>query len=462
MYSPQQRAAAALELRRRKRLNYNGGSLAEFLARTKIETPSGSEPNEPFLLWPEQDKLATVLENERLVVILKARQLGISWMTIGYGLKTALESPSSHVLVFSQGQTEANLMIERALYLHRHHTDNLPRIIQQNTTKLGFEHGSTIRSLPATQKAGRSFTASLVILDEFAFMQWGDKLFNAVKPTIDNGGRMIVLSTADRNGSAFHKFWRMASSGDNQFMPYFLPWSAHPERHATWRQERVLESPNPREVKREYPASADEAFALASGLIYEDVYDAAHHVTEDADFVHGRGEVFWAIDDGYSAGSRYPSGIDPATGTYTADAHPRVILLCQLRSDGQLVVFDELYRTKTLEEAHVREAIELGYPMPSYAAVDSSAAQLRGRLHGLNVGTYKATHSVEEGIKELRRWFAPDRNGWRRVLVHPRCVHLRHEVLSYAYDEQSGKPIKAFDHGLDALRYLIWTLRYRG
>lgn len=207
---------------------------------------------------------------------------------------------------------------------------------------------------------------------------------------------------------------------------------------------------------------ADGLWVQASGMVYEDVWDERHSVTDTADYIAGNGEVFWAVDDGYSAGSKYPNGIDPRTKTYTADAHPRVILLCQLRSDGQLVVFDELYRTKTLEEAHVREAIELGYPMPSYAAVDSSAAQLRGRLHGLNVGTYKATHSVEEGIKELRRWFAPDRNGFRRVLVHPRCVHLRHEVLSYAYDEQSGKPIKAFDHGLDALRYLIWTLRYRG
>ena len=115
-----------------------------------------------------------------------------------------------------------------------------------------------------------------------------------------------------------------------------------------------------------------------------------------------------------------------------------------------------------MEEAQVKEAIELGYPMPVYAAIDSSAAQLRGRLHGLNIGTYKATHSVEEGIKEVRRWVAPDVNGFRKVLIHPRCTHLRHEWVSYAYDEQSGKPIKTFDHGLDAARYLIWTLRHRG
>lgn len=207
---------------------------------------------------------------------------------------------------------------------------------------------------------------------------------------------------------------------------------------------------------------ADGLWVQASGMVYEDAWDERHCVTEEADYIKGGGEVFWAVDDGYSAGGKYPNGIDPRTKTYTADSHPRVILLCQLRPNGQLVVFDELFRTRTMEEAHVREATELGYPMPTYAAIDSSAAQLRGRLHGLNITTYKATHRVEEGIKELRRWAAADENGFRRVVIHPRCVHLRHEWVSYAYDEQSGKPIKAFDHGLDALRYLVWTLRYRG
>jgi hypothetical protein len=401
------------------------------------------------------------MEANRLVAILKARQMGISWLSIGFALQTAVQTPHSHILVFSQGQTEANLMIERGLFLYHHHSDKLPRIERQNTTRILFENGSTIRSLPATQKAGRSFTASLVILDEFAFMQWGDKLYTAVKPTVDNGGKLIVLSSADSNGSTFHQFWNTAVAGDSGYTAVFLPWSAHPDRGTNWRRERLAESANPRDVKREYPESAGEAFALASGLVYEDVWSETESVTEEADYIDGGGTILWAVDDGYSAG-KFPSGIDPRTRTYTADSHPRVILLCQLRANGQLVIFDEIFRTKTMEEAQVKEAVELGYPMPVYAAIDSSAAQLRGRLHGLNIGTYKATHSVEEGIKEVRRWVAPDGNGFRKVLIHPRCVHLRHEWVSYAYDEQTGKPIKAFDHGLDAARYLIWTLRHRG
>ncbi|MCA9979248.1 MAG: hypothetical protein KDD89_00375 [Anaerolineales bacterium] len=454
-WTEQQQARAALELRKRRRMSYTPPPLPEFLARTQIKTPHEPTPTRPFCLWPSQLPIADLMVNERLLVILKARQLGISWMSVGYALWECVKNPGAVVLLFSQGQIEANELISRAEFMHDSHADDLPRITASNTTRLQFENGSVIRSLPATKKAGRSFTASLVVLDEYAFMQWSSELYAAVKPTIDNGGKLIVVSSADYSGSEYHQFWQSANAGENGFTAVFLPWNAHPARGEGWRDARLTESANPRDVKREYPESAEEAFSFASGLVYEGVWSPQESVTEKADFVPDGGDVYWAIDDGYSAGSRFKNGIDPSTRTYTADAHPRVVLLCQLRRDGTLVVFDEVYRCLTVEEAHIAEVLELGYPRPVYAAIDSSAAQLRGRLPVLGVGAVRATHRVEEGIKELRRRLAADENNRRMVLVHPRCKHLVKEMVSYV------EGAKAFDHGPDALRYLVWTLRYR-
>jgi len=92
--------------------------------------------------------------------------------------------------------------------------------------------------------------------------------------------------------------------------------------------------------------------------------------------------------------------------------------------------------------------------------VDSSAAELRGRIQEQGIGSYGGTHPVEEGIKVLRRFLAPDVNGRRRFLVHPRCTHFRAEMASYRYDAQTGKPVKQFDHGPDEARMLCWKLRY--
>lgn len=193
----------------------------------------------------------------------------------------------------------------------------------------------------------------------------------------------------------------------------------------------------------------------ATGLIYDVWLDgpAGGNVTADADYQPDGGPIFWAVDDGYAG------QLDMATNLYTADSHPRVFLLCQERADGRLCVFRESYATQTLSDRHITEVIGLGYPAPDYAAVDKSAAELKGRLHAADIYTRNGAPDVEESIKVARGWLAPDANGWRRVLVHPRCTQLRAELASYRRDAATGRPVKQFDHGPDALRYLIWTKR---
>lgn len=430
---------------------------AAFLAGASIAQPVGdSAPLVPFALWPAQQAVLTRLTSDRLLVLLKARQIGMTWLTCGYALWRCMERAGRTVLLFSQGQLEANELIDRIRLMHTTHADrDLSPLLTDNTTELEWANGSRIKSLPATRKAGRSFTASLVVLDEFAFMTWGADLLAAVKPTIDNGGQLIILSSADGNGSSFHQFWRAAAEGSNGFTPLFLDWTANPTRDTDWRAARMVEGVSASDVLREYPANDIEAFTHAAGLVYDVWSDgpADGNVTEAADYIPDGGPVYWAVDDGYS-GER-----DERTGYFTADSHPRVFLLVQERADGRLCVFYEDYRIKALSDQHIADIAALPYPPPSYVALDSSAAELRGRLHTAGLYTRGKPAKVDESIKATRRLLAPDANGWRRILVHPRCKHLRSEMASYRYDQQSGQPVKQFDHGPDALRYFAWTKR---
>lgn len=177
------------------------------------------------------------------------------------------------------------------------------------------------------------------------------------------------------------------------------------------------------------------------------------NVMESADYEAGAGSVVWFVDDGY-VGKR-----DEATNQWTADSHPRVFLLAQLRRDGTINVFAESDRAGALSDVHVDEVLAFPYPRPSYAVVDKSAAELKGRLHAAQIYTRNGPADVEESIKELRRALALDQNGRRRVKVHPRCKNLRAEMASYRRDA-NGKIIKAFDHSIDALRYGVWAQRY--
>lgn len=194
----------------------------------------------------------------------------------------------------------------------------------------------------------------------------------------------------------------------------------------------------------------------AEGLVYDTWVDGpdAGNVTDAAEYVPGAGSVYWAVDDGYVG------KIDPVTKTYTAESHPRVFLLLQERADGTLCVFAEHYAVQMLEGSHIEAVLGLDYPEPEAAIVDKSAAALKGHLHAYGIGTINGAPSVAESIKTLRGMFARDGNGRRRILVHPRCLHLRREFASYVYEPGSDeKPVKAFDHGPDALRYIAWVKR---
>jgi phage terminase large subunit len=193
----------------------------------------------------------------------------------------------------------------------------------------------------------------------------------------------------------------------------------------------------------------------ATGLIFDVWLDAGDdgNVTEAAEYVPGGGRLLWAVDDGYAG------AMDETTKTFTAESHPRAFLLCQQRPTGQLCVFAESYAIKTLEDDQIADVLDMPYPKPDAAAVDKSAAQLKGRIWNAGIATLTGPNSVEESIKNLRRMLAADTNGVRGILVHPRCRHLRSEMASYRRDA-SGAIVKQFDHGVDALRYICWSLRY--
>ena len=222
----------------------------------------------PFRLWPAQKGVVWSFFSERLVLILKARQLGISWISCAYALWLCLFAPGKVVLLFSKGQDDANELLRRVKVLYERlpewMRDALPQIVTSNTTKFEFDNGSRIESLPATQSAGRGRTASLVILDEAAFLQWATTLYTALKPVIDGGGQFIILSTANGLGNLFHRLWTKAKKGQNKFFCIFLPWFVRPGRTADWMGDVQAESDDPASVQQEYPATSNEAF-ISSG-----------------------------------------------------------------------------------------------------------------------------------------------------------------------------------------------------
>jgi phage terminase large subunit len=192
----------------------------------------------------------------------------------------------------------------------------------------------------------------------------------------------------------------------------------------------------------------------AEGVIYDN-FDIRYNVSEEAEYNTAL-PIVMGVDDGYVYGD----------GPGYANYHPRVFLLGQETPQGGINIFYELYMTLTLPERQLEELAKAGYPQPEYAYIDSSARELRARIGEAGIAAAGATHTVSEGIKNLRRLIG-DEQGVRLIQINPRCVNLIREMSSYVYDANATvavvgepKPLKVDDHGPDTLRYMTWHMRH--
>jgi hypothetical protein len=128
-----------------------------------------------------------------------------------------------------------------------------------------LSNGSRALAFPTT--AGDSYTANAVLVDEADLVPNLNRLMRSVKPTIDNGGQLILLSRADKETplSEFKQIYRAAKRGENGWHPVFLPWSVHPGRDRAWYEAQRLDAQARTgaldDLYEQYPATDEEALA---------------------------------------------------------------------------------------------------------------------------------------------------------------------------------------------------------
>ena len=95
--------------------------------------------------------------------------------------------------------------------------------------------------------------------------------------------------------------------------------------------------------------------------------------------------------------------------------------------------------------------------------IDPSAASFIALIEEKGVlSVTKADNAVLDGIRTVSRLISE-----QRCLTHRDCVNLLRERSSYVWDEKASnrgedKPVKDFDHIMDAERYGIYTKENRG
>lgn len=181
----------------------------------------------------------------QLLIILKARQLGLTWLTAAYCLWLCITKPMQLIVVISAKEDWAVEFLERVRFMRRRLPDwMVPPIEKDGAQWMQIVHDtdangkplivSEIKSLATTVEGAQSKTPNVLVMDETARNRYARDIFSSSKPGIDKaGGRIIVISNSHKDGVGWgwtRGIYQGAIAGKNQFERIFMPWWDCPER----------------------------------------------------------------------------------------------------------------------------------------------------------------------------------------------------------------------------------------
>ena len=230
-----------------------------------------------FHLFPFQEKVLKLFQDNPYSMVLKARQLGISTLVAGFSLWLMTFHKDKNILCIATKQDTAKNMVTKVKFMY----ENLPSWLkidtsEKNKLNLRLKNRSQIKATSAASEAGRSEAVSLLIIDEAAFIENIGEIWASAQQTLATGGGCIALSTPYGTGNWFHQTWVRAENKENDFLPIRLPWFVHPERDQAWRdrQDELLGDPRmaAQECDCDFSTSGDVVFYPEYMEFYEKTY----------------------------------------------------------------------------------------------------------------------------------------------------------------------------------------------
>ena len=273
-------------------------SFLRFLGYCKIEEPP--DPLKPgsggvmrLELWPHILEIVKTLLSEKLIIILKSRQIGASWLMSAYDLWFAKFHNSAEVHIVSNKETAAIEKLSKCKRIEKHLPAFLRHTITDNQLEMHFvNQGSTIRSFPATASASIGYTASILDMDELEEHPYAEQSYALAKPTIDAGGQYIGVFTVNKLKAVtlaktlFVDAWEHPET--SSFKALFFPYWVRPGRDEEWYAKKMQEVPETEleglskelYMEQAYPRSVEEALAPSRATMLFD-FDALDGMKED-------------------------------------------------------------------------------------------------------------------------------------------------------------------------------------
>jgi hypothetical protein len=239
-----------------------------------------------LILWPEQRKILSALTLEALLILLKTRQIGLTWLAAALVLWLGIKNLLHLTVIISASEDHAKEFLARVYFiLDRLPNWMVPTVSARTMQQLDFRTDnliSSIKSMPTIEMGAESKTPNLLIIDEAHTIRNVGSIYNASYPGIEQAkGRVIVIANSVKGGAGWgwvRDTYTASMKSLNNFTRIFLPWTAHPGRPQNFRQLMVDAGMDKADVIEHYPETEAEALAAATGSYFADTL-ARHNKT---------------------------------------------------------------------------------------------------------------------------------------------------------------------------------------
>jgi hypothetical protein len=161
---------------------------------------------------PHIQLLTQLWEREPLMVVVKSRRMQVTWQLLGLDLHMALFEPHSVTFIVSDEQVKSDRLLGRLWFILK----NIPErsLLPEPKVHLGKEGDPTRIDFPGVESSIvalsqdpedlRQEGATLIHAEEIGSWKWPEKSWEAMLPTVQGGGKLVVVGTA-RAGTFFEQ-----------------------------------------------------------------------------------------------------------------------------------------------------------------------------------------------------------------------------------------------------------------
>lgn len=250
--------------------------------------------NEPFILYDHQEKLLQQLIQNDKAIILKARQLGISTVTLYYVFLLAVINDGINVAIAADNWDNSQGLLAKIKEFAQQlglktKTDNTKKLVLSNGSS--FSAITVNTSLGAESKAGRSRTFNVLLLSEAAYYNNSFAVLAALTSATTKNPIIILESTATAARNAFRSIWdgsdyykhfiscqdhqnyvedpKEIEDKDYKYLQETYGFTSREHASYWWRKLNNEFGGNVNHLLREYPVIPAHSWTAASGRFIE-------------------------------------------------------------------------------------------------------------------------------------------------------------------------------------------------